>query len=294
MEQELIKVGINSNNEKCVSGRELHKVLEIGTQYTKWFDRMCEYGFIENIDYVTISQKRLTAQNNETTYIDHTIKLDMAKEIAMIQRTEKGKQVRLYFIEIEKKYKQEKQLPTTYLEALKQLVIVEEQRIKLEKENKILSIENQHNKEIVKNFYDYTDVKPTDLIKRIVMRMAELSKEHHKDYQYFYVEIYKRYYVYSKIDLVRRFNNAKNSGLTKSKSVLMYAEEVKADKLLLNCVISLYKNASKQMYIEDLGFTSDEFEDFYKDLVEPLAKSLKLKPYTEWDEDSLTGFDRVK
>lgn len=104
MEQELIKVEINSNNEKCVSGRELHKVLEIGTQYTKWFDRMCEYGFVENIDYVTISQKRLTAQSNETTYIDHIIKLDMAKEIAMIQRTEKGKQVRLYFIEIEKKY----------------------------------------------------------------------------------------------------------------------------------------------------------------------------------------------
>lgn len=104
MEQELIKVEVNNNNEKCVSGRELHKVLEIGTQYTKWFDRMCEYGFVENIDYVTISQKRLTAQNNETTYIDHIIKLDMAKEIAMIQRTEKGKQVRLYFIEIEKKY----------------------------------------------------------------------------------------------------------------------------------------------------------------------------------------------
>ena len=104
MEQELIKVEINSNNEKCVSGKELHKVLEIGTRFDTWFNRMCEYGFVENIDYVTISQKRLTAQSNETTYIDHIIKLDMAKEIAMIQRTEKGKQVRLYFIEIEKKY----------------------------------------------------------------------------------------------------------------------------------------------------------------------------------------------
>ena len=185
MEQELIKVEINNNNEKCVSGRELHKVLEIGTQYTKWFDRMCEYGFIENIDYVTVSQKRLTAQNNETTYIDHIIKLDMAKEIAMIQRTEKGKQVRLYFIEIEKKYKQEKQLPTTYLEALKQLVIVEEQRIKLEKENKILSIENQHNKEIVEDYLGKRSIQPIELIRRIINRMAEISKTHYKDYKYF-------------------------------------------------------------------------------------------------------------
>lgn len=52
---------------------------------------MCEYGFTENIDYRTISQKRLTAQGNETTYTDHEITIEMAKEIAMIQRSDKGK-----------------------------------------------------------------------------------------------------------------------------------------------------------------------------------------------------------
>ncbi|MFC0460282.1 antA/AntB antirepressor family protein [Enterococcus villorum] len=105
--KELIKVTTNENKEQLVSGRELHEFLEVGTQYTKWFDRMVEYGFAENIDFLTISQKRLTAQGNATTYIDHAMKLDMAKEISMIQRTEKGKQARQYFIQVEKEYKQQ-------------------------------------------------------------------------------------------------------------------------------------------------------------------------------------------
>ena len=59
---ELIKIEINENNEQVVSGRELHKFLEVKTQYTKWIERRVEaYRFIENIDFVTISQKRLTA-----------------------------------------------------------------------------------------------------------------------------------------------------------------------------------------------------------------------------------------
>ena len=100
----LIKINTNENAEPVVSGRELHERLGIETQYTKWINRMCEYGFVENTDYIAISQKRLTAQGNETTYIDHILKLDMAKEISMLQRNEKGKQIRQYFIEVEKEY----------------------------------------------------------------------------------------------------------------------------------------------------------------------------------------------
>ena len=100
---ELFKV--NYDNERItLSARELHEFLGINTQYTKWFERMAEYGFNENIDYQAISQKRLTAQGNETTYTDHQITIEMAKEIAMLQRNEKGKQARQYFIELEKKW----------------------------------------------------------------------------------------------------------------------------------------------------------------------------------------------
>ncbi|HHK1444437.1 TPA: phage antirepressor KilAC domain-containing protein [Streptococcus pyogenes] len=101
---QLINVTLNENQEPVVSGRDLHKVLEIKTQYTKWLERMSEYGFVENEDFMAISQKRLTAQGNQTEYTDHVLKLDMAKEIAMLQRNEKSKEVRKYFIQVEKDF----------------------------------------------------------------------------------------------------------------------------------------------------------------------------------------------
>lgn len=88
--------------ETIISGRELHESLKVKTRYNDWFSRMTEYGFVENIDFVAITQKRVTAQGNEITQIDHLLKLDMAKEIAMIQRTPEGKRIRQYLIQVEK------------------------------------------------------------------------------------------------------------------------------------------------------------------------------------------------
>ena len=99
---QLITITTNENDEQLVSGRELHKFLEVKTRYSIWFDRMSEYGFTEDIDYTAVVQKRTTAQGNQTEYIDHAMKLDMAKEVSMIQRNEKGKQARQYFLEVEK------------------------------------------------------------------------------------------------------------------------------------------------------------------------------------------------
>lgn len=119
MMTELVKVKQDDKGNVIVSGRDLHEFLEVNTQYTKWFDRMVDYGFAENTDFVAISQKRLTAQGNETTYTDHALTLDMAKEISMIQRTEKGKQARRYFIQVEKAYRKERGLPQTPEEKLR-------------------------------------------------------------------------------------------------------------------------------------------------------------------------------
>lgn len=99
---ELIKTSNNEQGEIILSGRDLHDFLEIGTQYTKWFERMKEYGFERDIDFIEVSQKRLTSHGREHDMIDHHIKLDMAKEIAMLQRNEKGKQARQYFLKLEK------------------------------------------------------------------------------------------------------------------------------------------------------------------------------------------------
>ena len=98
---ELIKIEINENGEQLVSARELHKFLEVKTKFKDWFPRMCEYGFIENKDYIAMAQKRVTAQGNETTYMNYLMKISMAKELSMIQRNAKGKEAREYFIKCE-------------------------------------------------------------------------------------------------------------------------------------------------------------------------------------------------
>lgn len=100
----LLKVEVNENQEQAVSGRELHMFLEIETPYKKWFDRMCEYGFSENMDYLTVD-KNVYGQNGQLMpqkQYDHLMKIDMAKELCMLARNEKGKQARHYFLEVER------------------------------------------------------------------------------------------------------------------------------------------------------------------------------------------------
>jgi len=95
---ELIKVDY-SREEPTVSARELHKFLEIGTEFRHWFPRMCEYGFTEGVDYTPVIFDH--PQNHQPT-TDYCLTIPMAKELCMIQRTEKGKMTRQYFLSIEK------------------------------------------------------------------------------------------------------------------------------------------------------------------------------------------------
>lgn len=101
---ELINVTLNDNHEPVVSGRQLHEALGVNSNYTTWFDRMTDYGFTLNQDYVLLSNFGNQTGRGGHNRVDHIIKLDMAKEIAMIQRTERGKQVRQYFIQVEKDF----------------------------------------------------------------------------------------------------------------------------------------------------------------------------------------------
>lgn len=114
---ELIKTIRRDDGTIAVSGRELHDFLEVDTPYTQWFDRMIDYGFTENTDFKGLSQKSEKRIGGRPR-IDHVMTLDMAKEVAMIQRTNKGKQARQYFISVEKRYKQLAALPRTPEEKL--------------------------------------------------------------------------------------------------------------------------------------------------------------------------------
>ena len=109
--ENLIKISVNESNEQIISGRELYEFLEVKTRYNDWIERKIKkYEFIENIDFITITQKRVTVQGNEINYNEHILKLSMAKELAMLENNDKGKQARLYFIKCEEEYKKQKQV----------------------------------------------------------------------------------------------------------------------------------------------------------------------------------------
>lgn len=97
---ELIKVNYDNADRPTVSGRELHEALEVETPYKKWFDRMTEYGFSEKSDFWTI----LSESTGGRPATDHQLTIPMAKELCMLQRTDKGKQMRQYFIAVEEQW----------------------------------------------------------------------------------------------------------------------------------------------------------------------------------------------
>ncbi len=101
----LIRVEQNEQGVQVVSARELHHFLEVQTEFAKWCVRMFEYNFIENQDFnlVKIDEVRLEGNRQvKREIIDYVLTLDTAKEIAMIQRSPKGREARQYFIECEK------------------------------------------------------------------------------------------------------------------------------------------------------------------------------------------------
>lgn len=123
---QLIKTSHNGSGDIIVSGRELHAFLEITTPYTIWFDRMSGYGFVEGQDFIT---KMLESTGGRPKQ-DHHIKLDMAKELSMIQRTERGKQARQYFIHVEKLWNSPEMIVQRALQIQKQKVEQLEYKIK--------------------------------------------------------------------------------------------------------------------------------------------------------------------
>lgn len=94
-------ININYDTDKpTVSGRELHKALEVKDHYTDWFKRMTEYGFTEGEDFIGFSEKSDKPTGGRPS-TDHQLTIPMAKEICMLQRNDKGKQFRQYFIRVE-------------------------------------------------------------------------------------------------------------------------------------------------------------------------------------------------
>ncbi|MDD1539263.1 phage antirepressor KilAC domain-containing protein [Riemerella anatipestifer] len=142
----LIKI-TEQNGKQAVSARELHSFLESKQDFSNWIkNRIEKYGLIEGQDYQKLYfdyngnllninlNKNIDIDNQRVMKIEYILSIDTAKELAMVEGNDKGKQARRYFIECEKKLKTT--LPTTYKEALLEL-------IKKEEEKEVLLLQNQ-------------------------------------------------------------------------------------------------------------------------------------------------------
>jgi phage anti-repressor protein len=93
---------INQESVQLVDARTLHSFLEVGKVFATWItDRIKQYDFLENQDFIAISHNREIGHGRGKT--EYHLTLDMAKELSMVERNEKGKQARRYFIECEKR-----------------------------------------------------------------------------------------------------------------------------------------------------------------------------------------------
>jgi len=220
---ELIPI-INDGDIRAVDGRTLHTFLEVGTKFFDWISRRVEkYGFVENEDFQRVTQKRDTLGGEQET-VDYIISLDMAKELAMVENNEKGKQARRYFIEIEKQFKQNSpvKVPTTFREALllaaEQQLVIEQQEAEL----KTKQAEIEYKSEVIAGITENVDIATMRTIINRVVKMSNSSDSIQKRYN----NIYKIFREVKHVDLKARMEGANiREGKTKFKSVIDYAEK---------------------------------------------------------------------
>ncbi len=122
---------INISPDKQVSAKELHSFLGVETRWDKWIQRRVEdYDFIQGIDFIVV-------KNDRNEYSDFRISLDMAKEICMVERNDKGRQARKYFIEVEKAWQASRSKKT------RAELLLEEVQLLVEQERRVTDLANR-------------------------------------------------------------------------------------------------------------------------------------------------------
>ncbi len=148
---EIIKV-TEKDGKQLVSAKELHRFLEVRTELSKWMPRMLEYGFEDGVD----SSPILTTLESGQKSNDWVLTIDCAKEISMLQRTEKGKEARKYFIECEKIAKDIQEINTTKLPSnLKEAYLALAQA---EEEKELLLLQNENLNTVLDNLLDWVSI----------------------------------------------------------------------------------------------------------------------------------------
>lgn len=238
IENELVPVYETSTGEKVVYGSELHEVLGVRTPYKDWSTRrLNDIDAVENEDF---EAAQICAPSGQTKK-DHIIKLDTAKEMAMLERNEKGKEVRRYFIRVEKKYKSAS-LATQELSPQLQVMI------NLEIEQKRQAEKIEHVEERIESIREVVAIDTTSwrddtgrILRKIGMECGD-----NKSYQDVRAESYqlleKRMGVNVKQRLTNKRRRMADEGVCKSKrDKLNYLDVIADDKKLIEGYTAIVK-----------------------------------------------------
>ncbi|WFD08735.1 antA/AntB antirepressor family protein [Tepidibacter hydrothermalis] len=230
------------NKEKVVSARELYKGLELAKgQFSRWIktNLIKDDMFVENIDFVKV---RLNVEGNDIE--DYILKLDIAKHLVMLARTEKAHKIRNYFIEVEKRFNQPHK-PQSQLEILQQTInqLVIQDKKQKELEQKLESTQNQ-----------ITDIKDTivnreeDWRKEVGRKLRKIGLKH-GDYKTFVDESYRLLQERARCNLKQRLENLKSrmalngstrTAIDKSNYLDVIQLDTKLREIYINIVSQLY------------------------------------------------------
>ena len=170
---DLIKINYETE-QPTVSARDLHEQLNIGTAFKDWFPRMCEYGFEKERDFNMLKNERVQIEGKREVrreVTDYNISIDMAKQICMIQRTPEGKQIRQYFIDLEKAWNTPEQI---FARALK---MADKEIERLKENNALLTQDNQR----MKPKEIFADAVATSTTSILIGALAKLLKHNGVD-----------------------------------------------------------------------------------------------------------------
>ena len=238
IENELVPVYETSTGEKVVYGSELHEVLGVRTPYKDWSTRrLNDIDAVENEDF---EAAQICAPSGQTKK-DHIIKLDTAKEMAMLERNEKGKQVRRYFIQVEKKYKSAS-LATQELSPQLQVMI------NLEIEQKRQAEKLEHVEERIESIREVVAIDTTSWREDTgrILRKIGMECGDSKSYQDVRAESYqlleKRMGVNVKQRLTNKRRRMADEGVCKSRrDKLNYLDVIADDKKLIEGYTAIVK-----------------------------------------------------
>lgn len=246
IEQGLINVYESDIGTKVVIARELHEGLEVKSKFTDWIKKRIEdCDFIENEDYSHVSEKKETC-TGAVVLREYYLKIDAAKEVAMMERNDKGKQYRRYLIEVEKKYKQLAVDTQNLSPELKLLINMEMEQKKIKNQIESAKKETAAVREELKDMKDTIVINPkADWRQKTNQIIAKICRAMN-DYKTPKDKVYSALEERGRCNLTMRLNNLKaralSNGMAPSKVKKLNALDVIAnDTRLKEIYIAIVK-----------------------------------------------------